>query len=61
MRSGLLRKELLLLQLKLKKRIYYDIGNKVVVIAIKDSGTGIDAKVFPKLFTKFASVSQGGT
>lgn len=33
----------------------------VVVIAIKDSGTGIDSKVFPKLFTKFASGSQGGT
>jgi signal transduction histidine kinase len=33
----------------------------VVVIAIKDSGTGIDSKVFPKLFTKFASGSLGGT
>ncbi len=44
-----------------KEREYDDIGDKVVVIAIKDSGTGIDAKVFPKLFTKFASVSQGGT
>ena len=32
-----------------------------MVIAIKDSGTGIAAKIFPKLFTKFASVSQGGT
>ena len=44
-----------------KEREYDDIGDKVVVIAIKDSGTGIAAKIFPKLFTKFASVSQGGT
>lgn len=36
-------------------------GSNDVVIAIKDSGTGIDSKVFPKLFTKFASGSQGGT
>jgi signal transduction histidine kinase len=36
-------------------------GSNVVVISIKDSGTGIDSKVFPKLFTKFASGSQGGT
>lgn len=32
-----------------------------MIIAIKDSGIGIDTKVFPKLFTKFTSVSQGGT
>jgi two-component system, OmpR family, sensor histidine kinase VicK len=38
-----------------------DIGDKVVIIAIKDSGFGIDSKVFPKLFTKFPSVSQEGT
>ena len=44
-----------------KEREYDDVGDKVVVIAIKDSGTGIAAKIFPKLFTKFASVSQGGT
>jgi signal transduction histidine kinase len=36
-------------------------SSNVVVISIKDSGTGIDSKVFPKLFTKFASGSQGGT
>jgi signal transduction histidine kinase len=35
-------------------------GEKVVVVKIKDTGTGIDANVLPKLFTKFATVSSGG-
>ncbi len=47
---------------EIKEREYDDdIGDKVVIIAIKDSGIGIDSKVFPKLFTKFTSVSQEGT
>ena len=47
---------------EMKEREYDDdIADKVVIIAIKDSGIGIDTKVFPKLFTKFTSVSQGGT
>ena len=46
----------------IEKSPHYDKkGSDVVVIAIKDSGSGIDSKVFPKLFTKFASGSQGGT
>lgn len=41
---------------------YYNHSNReVVVVAIKDSGTGIDVEVLPKLFTKFTSKSQGGT
>ncbi|HEY7571697.1 MAG TPA: ATP-binding protein [Nitrososphaeraceae archaeon] len=32
-----------------------------VVVAIKDTGTGIDPAILPKLFTKFASSSDGGT
>jgi signal transduction histidine kinase len=36
-------------------------GDREVVVAIKDSGTGIDPEVLPKLFTKFTSSSRGGT
>jgi signal transduction histidine kinase len=34
---------------------------EVVVIAIKDSGTGIDPELMPRLFTKFAAKSYQGT
>ena len=37
-----------------------DGDNKVIVI-IKDSGTGIDNDILPKLFTKFATKSEQGT
>ena len=34
-----------------------------IVVSIKDTGTGIDAEILPKLFTKFAtkSTTEGGT
>jgi signal transduction histidine kinase len=32
-----------------------------VVVKVKDSGTGIDREIFPKLFEKFASKSEKGT
>jgi two-component system, OmpR family, sensor histidine kinase VicK len=32
-----------------------------VIVKIKDSGSGIDPEIFPKLFEKFASKSQKGT
>jgi signal transduction histidine kinase len=32
-----------------------------VVIAVKDTGTGIDAELMPRLFTKFAAKSYQGT
>ena len=32
-----------------------------VIVSIKDNGTGIDEEILPKLFTKFASKSNGGT
>src|SRR5215207_6622 len=32
-----------------------------VVIHIKDTGTGIDPEIFPRLFSKFATKSQKGT
>jgi signal transduction histidine kinase len=35
--------------------------NKVVVISIKDTGSGISPEMFPRLFSKFASNSFEGT
>ena len=37
--------------------------NNEIVVNIKDTGTGIDPEIFPKLFTKFAtkSITAGGT
>jgi two-component system, OmpR family, sensor histidine kinase VicK len=32
-----------------------------VIVSIKDSGTGIDPDIFPRLFTKFATKSETGT
>ncbi|MFL6456583.1 MAG: ATP-binding protein [Nitrososphaeraceae archaeon] len=37
-------------------------NNQQVIVSIKDTGTGIDPEILPKLFTKFATKSQtGGT
>ena len=32
-----------------------------VTVSIKDTGTGIDPEIFPRLFSKFATKSDGGT
>jgi signal transduction histidine kinase len=36
-------------------------GNKVVVISVKDTGSGISSEMFPRLFSKFATESDKGT
>jgi two-component system sensor histidine kinase VicK len=48
--------------------IYVDVeekknGNKKheVIVSIKDTGTGIDPEIMPRLFTKFATKSETGT
>ena len=33
----------------------------ISLVSIKDTGTGIDSELFPRLFTKFASKSFSGT
>ena len=36
-------------------------NNEQVIVSIKDTGTGIDPQIFPRLFTKFATKSETGT
>ena len=36
-------------------------NDKEVVVSIKDTGTGIDPEIYPRLFTKFATKSETGT
>ncbi|MDQ4100724.1 MAG: HAMP domain-containing histidine kinase, partial [Thermoproteota archaeon] len=38
-----------------------DENKKELIVSIKDTGTGIDGEVIPRLFTKFVSKSQTGT
>lgn len=38
-----------------------DENKKQFIVSVKDTGTGIDSEVIPRLFTKFASKSQTGT
>jgi len=49
-----------LIQVIVKKK-EIDIRKKEVIVSIKDTGTGIDLEIFPKLFTKFATKSSKGT
>ena len=35
--------------------------NQLGLVSIKDTGTGIDPEIFPRLFTKFATKSDEGT
>ena len=37
------------------------IEEQQVMIIIKDTGTGIDSEILPRLFTKFATKSEEGT
>lgn len=51
------KKGSIILSTKIKK----DNHNNEVVISIKDSGSGIDSEILPKLFSKFATKSEHGT
>jgi signal transduction histidine kinase len=36
-------------------------NNKIVLLSVKDTGSGIDPDIMPRLFTKFATRSDVGT
>jgi len=38
-----------------------DLNNKMAIVTITDTGTGIDTSVLPKLFEKFVTKSENGT
>jgi signal transduction histidine kinase len=38
-----------------------DDDNKTITVSVKDTGTGIDAEILPRLFTKFSTKSNAGT
>ena len=46
------------IDVKVKK---VDDNKEVVVVSVKDTGSGIDAEVFPRLFSRFVSKSSSGT
>jgi two-component system, OmpR family, sensor histidine kinase VicK len=43
------------------KKINNDNSNNQVIVSVKDSGSGIDPEILPRLFTKFAAKSDEGT
>jgi len=46
----------------IQKRDYEgDNGQEEVMVSVKDTGTGIEPEIFPRLFDKFASKSFQGT
>ena len=49
-----------LISIILEKQDHGD-GNADAIITVKDTGTGIDPEIFPRLFSKFASKSFQGT
>ena len=47
-----------------RKKINNNNNSNKVIVSIKDTGTGIDSEILPKLFTKFATkspIAEGGT
>jgi signal transduction histidine kinase len=44
-----------------EERDYDDSSIRCVIVSMKDTGSGIDPEILPRLFTKFASKSFKGT
>src|SRR5919109_3581278 len=38
-----------------------DYNTNAITVSVKDTGTGIDPEIMPRLFTKFATKSDAGT
>ena len=46
----------------MKERVHgNDTSAEEVIVTIKDTGSGVDPEILPRLFTKFATKSQSGT
>jgi signal transduction histidine kinase len=43
------------------KKVDENSNNKVAIISVCDSGSGVDSEIMPRLFTKFSSKSFSGT
>jgi two-component system, OmpR family, sensor histidine kinase VicK len=49
------------ISIRIKRDDNKNSDNKSVTVAVKDTGTGIDPQIMPRLFTKFATKSDTGT
>jgi two-component system sensor histidine kinase VicK len=49
------------ISISIDEEVNIDENKKEFIVSVKDTGTGIDSEVIPRLFTKFASKSQTGT
>ena len=38
-----------------------DAKSQEIIVTVKDTGSGVDPEILPRLFTKFATKSQSGT
>lgn len=47
--------------ISVKSEVAQQDGRSLVIITIADTGTGIDAEILPRLFTKFATKTEAGT
>jgi two-component system sensor histidine kinase VicK len=49
------------ISISIDEEVNIDENKKEFIVSVKDTGTGIDSEVIPRLFTKFVSKSQTGT
>jgi signal transduction histidine kinase len=50
------------IHISMKKQVFFfDYGQEIALVSVKDAGVGIDPEISPRLFEKFASKSFQGT
>ncbi|MFZ0894317.1 MAG: ATP-binding protein, partial [Candidatus Nitrosopolaris sp.] len=47
--------------ISIEKKEDVDSGQEIALVSVRDTGTGIDPDIFPRLFEKFVSKSFKGT